>query len=202
MNGKTFDKLSNLIAVWLGNNECIRENFNPNAQPTSLAQLSQTISESCGSCRSLECEMFEDLKEIQDENARRIENSIGQLLEEQMNQNKILEAHIKSTSDKNENLQISLAQRETELNALKDLKDRYESEIMTLKDFTDKIYQQRNETCGLKTDELENIVSLKLREIEQLTDDLQKKTSELNEKDRKFKELEEKIKIMTNSNQW
>lgn len=107
-------------------------------------------------------------------------------------------------------LEITKARCETELNAEKDLtarcemtlkdeKDRYDGHVKFLEGFTENLEKQHNKTWAVKIDKLSSELDMKVKEIEELKKEGEKKNLEIIEKDRKIKKLIETLQNVRES---
>lgn len=73
-----------------------------------------------------------------------------------------------------------------------------DDQIKFIKMVYDRLDAARIETCAAKTNELETTLHMKLREIEELLNDSQRKAAEIIDKNQKIDELQKKIEMLSN----
>lgn len=91
----------------------------------------------------------------------------------------------------------AIATLEAGLKASKRAQSQAESQILLVRDLSEKLYSQLNQTCNAKTGELQNLIEFKMRENYGASEELQSLRADVRTKDEKIRRLEEKVKILS-----
>lgn len=203
MNGRVFVGLKQLQKVYLSSNVCINEDFLGVARTRTVAQVVHS-----------KCWFTENLSEITIYLHERfqkfeifIENTLAEkkILQNELGAAKaaknLAEAQI---SEKNLKLNGEAAARtrlEAELRAAQSAKIQAEAQTTFVQKICEKLDAQQNETCAAKTKELRDNFEFKKIENQELLIENQKINAQINEKNLMIKNLEEKVKFLSNNGQ-
>jgi chromosome segregation ATPase len=168
----------------LRGNECINEDFDGE---TRIARLQQVVTIKCAFTETPEqiAKLDEKFKSLEIFMQRQIE-TLRTENQEKAKQIEKLGAEVKQKSDEllirtanDAGLQSSIVRLEAELKAAN-----------VIQNLCKQLDAQRNQTFIAMTKDLRETVDFKVNEIRDLSDDLQKKNAEINEKTAKIKQLE------------
>lgn len=185
LNGEAFQNLKKLTQVSLAANDCINENFK---DPTEIAAMLQIVTQKCGFNETANQLVDKDL------------GGPEMIVEKQ--QNVMNETILEKENWQSEINVLNVSQTNEIVKLIKQTQDRCDSQYVLFKDLSDKLEKQFNETLSEKTQHCIETVLLKLSDIDDLLAELIRKNEELNVKDHKIKNLEERIKILGGHNNW
>lgn len=113
-----------------------------------------------------------------------------------------IELFMNKTAEQNHKLHKELVAvrflAETSIAKLEEAFKAKDDQIRLITVVNDRLDAARIETCAAKTNELQTTLQMKLREVEDLLNDSERKTAEIVEKNRKIDELQKKIELMSN----
>lgn len=187
MNGRLFARLNRLKQVWLDGNVCIEEKFE---SETRIATMAQVVDAKCAFTETLH-----DMSVIFNKKFKIMENFMETTLAEKDKlQNEVSAA--KATIAQVEAQKQALT---AELKAAQSAKAQPEAKTKFAQEICEKLDVQHNETCNAKAQELRDNINHKNSENKDLSMENQKQSSEINEKKLKIKQLEDKVKILSES---
>lgn len=200
IDGDAFKRLSKLMYIRLHGNECIDKDFKNKSQ---LAILTQTVSQTCSNFPTTESaalitsattprsrlttKKFTNTTEspttLRIETDKTVIDLLKEIIDDQKKRIQILDSSNKKAVLEKENCKLEVASLKGELKAKKD------AEI--------KIESQRQEIIEAKTQELHKTIEMKIQENSDLLQQLQLKNIEMNNKNEKIRQLEEKVLILS-----
>lgn len=194
MNGQLFDGLSKLKSVSLGQNICINEDF---LTQSRIASLGKFVSSKCGFAEAPIARPQRGPSAC-DEKLKMHETVLNRTVLEK----KALQTETKNLETIIATKSLTIATLEVKLSAAEEAKNKAEKNLAMIEKVYEALDAQRNQTFAATTEDLKNTLDRKLRENADLLETITIKNTEISNQQTKIKNLEEKIQIISNNNQW